>query len=59
MWVEIGRNRFKVRPELLRGEERAEDWRWIVAAAPGFGRYQQMTDREIPVVRLTTRAEGG
>ena len=53
VWVEVGRDRFKVRPELLRGEERADAWRRIVAAAPGYGPYEQKTDREIPVVRLT------
>jgi deazaflavin-dependent oxidoreductase (nitroreductase family) len=53
VWVEIGRDRFKVRPELLRGEERTDAWRRIVAEAPGYGRYEQMTDREIPIVRLT------
>jgi deazaflavin-dependent oxidoreductase (nitroreductase family) len=53
VWVEVGRDRFKVRPELLRGEERAEAWRRIVAAASGYGPYEQMTDRKIPVVRLT------
>jgi hypothetical protein len=25
----------------------------IVATAPGYGRYEQMTDREIPAERLT------
>jgi deazaflavin-dependent oxidoreductase (nitroreductase family) len=53
VWVEIGRDRFKVRPQLLRGEERTDAWRRIVAEAPGYGRYEQMTDREIPVLRLT------
>jgi deazaflavin-dependent oxidoreductase (nitroreductase family) len=53
VWVEIGRDRFKVRPELLRGAERAEAWRRVVAAAPGYARYEAMTDREIPIVRLT------
>ena len=53
VWVEVGRDRFKVRPELLCGEERAEAWRRIVASAPGYGPYEQKTDREIPVIRLT------
>ena len=53
VWVEVGRDRFKVRPELLRGEERADAWRRIVTASPRYGRYEQVTDREIPVVRLT------
>jgi deazaflavin-dependent oxidoreductase (nitroreductase family) len=52
VWVEVGRERYKVRPELLRGEERAAAWERIVAAAPGFETYQRKTDREIPVVRL-------
>jgi hypothetical protein len=41
-----------VRPEILRGEERAAAWRRIVEAAPGYGRYEHITGREIPVVRL-------
>ena len=53
VWVEVGRERFKVRPELLRGEERADAWRRIVAASPGYGPYEHKTDREIPIVRLT------
>jgi deazaflavin-dependent oxidoreductase (nitroreductase family) len=56
VWVEIGRDRFKVRPEVLRGEERADAWRRIVAAAPGYGPYEQKTDREIPIIRLTREA---
>ena len=56
VWVEVGRDRFKVRPELLRGEERADAWRRVVAAAPGYGPYEQKTDREIPVIRLTREA---
>ena len=43
----------QVRAESLAGAERAESWTAIVAAAPGYARYQSQTDREIPVVRLT------
>ncbi|MFL5724883.1 MAG: nitroreductase/quinone reductase family protein [Chloroflexota bacterium] len=53
VWAQLGRDRFKVRPDLLEGEERADAWRRIVAAAPAFAKYEQVTDREIPVVRLT------
>jgi deazaflavin-dependent oxidoreductase (nitroreductase family) len=56
VWVEIGRDRFRVRPALLKGDERAAAWRRVVAVAPGYGSYADRTDREIPVVRLT-RAE--
>jgi deazaflavin-dependent oxidoreductase (nitroreductase family) len=41
-----------VRAESLAGAERAEAWTRIVAAAPGYARYQSQTDREIPIVRL-------
>ena len=52
-WVEIDKDKFKVTPVLLAGEERATAWRRIVAEAPQFGDYEHKTDREIPVVRLT------
>ena len=53
VWIEVGRQTIRVRPESLRGEERAEAWRRIVAAAPGYGAFERSTDREIPVVRLS------
>ena len=53
VWIEIGRSRMKVRPEILAGEQRAAAWKRIVAEAPPFGSYETKTDREIPVVRLT------
>jgi deazaflavin-dependent oxidoreductase (nitroreductase family) len=52
-WIEVDGQRVQVLPESLKGAERAEAWRRIVAAAPGYGEYQEKTDREIPVVRLT------
>jgi deazaflavin-dependent oxidoreductase (nitroreductase family) len=53
VWVEVGRDRFKVTPELLHGEERAAAWKRVVREAPEFGPYEHKTDREIPVLRLT------
>jgi deazaflavin-dependent oxidoreductase (nitroreductase family) len=53
VWVHVGRDRYKVTPELLRDGERATAWQRIVAEAPQFARYPEQTDREIPVVRLT------
>ena len=53
VWIEVDGRRVKVRPESLKGAERAEAWQRIVAAAPGYAEYQANTDREIPVVRLT------
>jgi deazaflavin-dependent oxidoreductase (nitroreductase family) len=57
VWIEVGgRRQLRVRPESLRGAERAEAWRRIVARAPGYGAYQEKTDRVIPVVRLRPAA---
>ncbi len=52
VWVEIGKQRVKVQPESLRGADRAEAWQRIVLLSPGYGGYQQKTDREMPIVRL-------
>jgi deazaflavin-dependent oxidoreductase (nitroreductase family) len=53
VWVDIGRDRYKVTPELLSGDERATAWQQVVAEAPRFAGYLDQTDRELPVVRLT------
>jgi deazaflavin-dependent oxidoreductase (nitroreductase family) len=53
VWAEVDRDRFKVTPELIGGDERPTAWQRIVAEAPQFGKYEHTTDREIPVVRLT------
>ena len=52
----VGAERFKVRGESLEGQERTEALARIAAIAPRYGAYQQKTDREIPVVRLTREA---
>jgi deazaflavin-dependent oxidoreductase (nitroreductase family) len=41
--------------EQLHGSERDEAWRQIAAASPRFAKYQQKTDRELPIIRLTPR----
>ena len=53
IWLEVGRERFKVRAETLEGRERAEALGRIATIAPPYANYQQKTDREIPIVRLT------
>jgi len=53
IWLEVGRERFKVHGESLEGLERDEALARIAAIAPRIGGYQQKTDRTIPVVRLT------
>ena len=51
--IELGGRMTRVTPESLVGPERADAWQRVVETSPGFARYEQMTDRLIPVVRLT------
>jgi deazaflavin-dependent oxidoreductase (nitroreductase family) len=51
--IELGGRTTNVTPESLVGPERADAWQRVIKASPGFVRYEQMTDRLIPVVRLT------
>ena len=50
--VEVGTETFTVDAEELTHDERDEVWPALVAEAPGFGGYQDKTERIIPVVRL-------
>jgi deazaflavin-dependent oxidoreductase (nitroreductase family) len=52
VWVEVSKQRFGVKPETLKGADRAQAWQRIVSLSPGYGNYQTKTDREIPIVRL-------
>ena len=53
VWLEVGRERFKVRPETLEGSDRADALARIATIAPPYAAYQTKTDREISIVRLT------
>jgi deazaflavin-dependent oxidoreductase (nitroreductase family) len=53
--IEIGGRSIPVSAVQLHGAERETAWRAITAASPRFTRYQQQTDRELPVIRLTER----
>ena len=53
VWIELADRTLKGTPELLRGREREERWQRIIAAQPRYRRYQDKTDRELPVIRLT------
>jgi deazaflavin-dependent oxidoreductase (nitroreductase family) len=53
IWVEVDGRRVKVTPSSVTGEERERAWERITTKSPRFVGYQQKTDREIPVVRLT------
>lgn len=56
VWIEVGRRKLKVQPESLTGPRREEAWRRIVSQSPGYQAYQDKTDRQIPVIRLTPAA---
>ena len=51
--LEVGNKKFQARPTLLKGSERDDAYAKVVALSPRYGKYQQKTDREIPVIRLT------
>ncbi|WP_394554999.1 nitroreductase/quinone reductase family protein [Agromyces sp. MMS24-JH15] len=53
--IEFAGQRIDVSPAELHGPERDEAWRRITAEAPGFAKYERVTDRVIPVIRLTPR----
>jgi len=51
--IELGGRTTQVTAESLVGPERADAWQRVIKTSPGFARYESMTDRLIPVVRLT------
>jgi deazaflavin-dependent oxidoreductase (nitroreductase family) len=53
--IEVNGRKIPVTAEQLHGTDREQAWQQIVAATPRFAGYQQKTDREIPVIRLTPR----
>jgi deazaflavin-dependent oxidoreductase (nitroreductase family) len=53
--VQVGRRRLPVTAVEVHGEERARRWQVLVATWPNFARYEQRTDRLIPVFVLTPR----
>lgn len=54
--IRDGRRVFDARVEILRGEEREELWRRLVADRPFYGRYQAVTTRRIPLLRIVEGA---
>lgn len=57
VWIAIGQRRSKVVPATLEGVERERAWHEITSLAPGYARYQENTDRIIPIIRLTAQEE--
>ena len=54
-----GRRERRMRARVAGREERADLWQRVVAAYPGYGRYQEKTDRRIPLVILEPYAGDG
>jgi deazaflavin-dependent oxidoreductase (nitroreductase family) len=48
-----GRRTVKVTPEQLDGERREAAWKRITEVQPRYAKYQEKTDRKLPVIRLT------
>lgn len=53
--IEMAGRKTPMTAEQLHGTERDEAWRRITAASRRFAKYQEKTDRELPVIRLTPR----
>jgi F420H(2)-dependent quinone reductase len=53
--VQIGSERLPVRARVANAQERERLWPRAVAAYRDYGRYQERTDREIPLVILERR----
>jgi deazaflavin-dependent oxidoreductase (nitroreductase family) len=50
LMVQDGADRFEATARELEGEEREIWWRRAVEAYPPYARYQEKTDRQIPVL---------
>jgi deazaflavin-dependent oxidoreductase (nitroreductase family) len=50
--IEVNGQVVPVTAEQLHGAERDEAWQQIATSSPRFGKYQEKTDRELPVIRL-------
>ena len=53
--IEIDGHSIEVTAEQLHGAEREQAWQQITAAAHRFSGFQDQTDREFPILRLTRR----
>ena len=54
--IELADRKIAVTAEQLTGPAREQAWRRIVAAQPRYARYQQKTDRELPVIHLVPKS---
>ena len=54
--IEVNGATIPVSAEQLHGTEREAAWHTLTSEIPRFGGYEEKTDREIPVIRLTPRS---
>jgi deazaflavin-dependent oxidoreductase (nitroreductase family) len=52
IWIELPQRKLRVTPAQLEGAQREACWTRIVRAQPRYAKYQQKTDRPLPVIRL-------
>jgi deazaflavin-dependent oxidoreductase (nitroreductase family) len=57
--VDLSDGEFPVEADLLTGAERDSVWSQVVELAPGYDRYLEETDRELPIFRLSRRTHYG
>lgn len=50
--IEVNGQVIAVTAAQLHGAERDQAWQQIAASAPRFAKYQEKTDRELPIIRL-------
>jgi deazaflavin-dependent oxidoreductase (nitroreductase family) len=50
--IELRRERLRVHATQLTGDDRASAWRTMLATWPNYAKYEQRTERTIPVFRL-------
>jgi len=53
--IQIAGRTIAVNAEQLHGNDRRQAWHHITGTAKRFAKYEQKTDRELPVIRLRTR----
>jgi len=56
-WIQIKRIRRRVKAEQASATEKQRFWPRLTAMYPGYKRYQEITDRDIPVVILRSMEE--
>lgn len=52
VWLEVGKRKFKARPELVKGDAYEAAYGRVVRDSPQYAGYRKVTDRHIPIVRL-------